>query len=1232
MEPTLCFRLCDTPIIYLQGTICRCSGGGLMDYRRQSNDLCQIPCTKPVDRSVKTPNTCGGSSTYSAYVQDKFFIKHGHLFDYQINFASCELWTGSDVYDTSEVRLNDIGRSSLNKLEQCAATCLDRNATTRSIGFNDDSDKCLCIMPLKSSKIFDRTHYIKQLANSSCDHYCKNSYEGSKIDLKFQCGSLTNPQIWAIYELNGTCPINFIYMKELKKCIYAYKNFWNSCTPPSISFSFDESITWNNLLKIINKLNLNNSAVTIDFDDSVVIDRSWKCLSALTTTTTTTSSSYVWSSYLSRSRSSLYGWNSNTRYILEDGCLLETSYSSYSHRYSYRLCVTDPVYRYSLTDNEDNNETYIAAVNPQIKYCPTNWFDLNGRCYRVSDERKTIEQARNSCISVSTTGSTTVGQPRIWLMDSSGNLIVGNELNDSPKGDIVEYISEWQARLGFFLLDTDPDHDDGVVDTTTSLHNTFYDDALSSTDIDETVNLNHGSINEFQLIDSNENRNISNNTCLVITRSTTEEDEKPMIKNTLMDDCSKPRHVLCETNTLIVQKYQYDCFNKPNVLDLPALISNHLTHELCLSVCQELQTKLAILHINKCYCLHGSNSNSLNITTDFEKFRQKKCGNVCPGNSHELCGNDNTIVVFQIFDSRRTYSFVRTPAEPFPNHAYDSCIYLNSFNQSITYQFTIYNKHEFHPRYCLAFCTQYKQKFALINDKECLCTNKPMKDADDVNILSGQDCSQPCAGNYFYSCGNKNNVTIYSMYLLLPKCRHGFEVAENDQQCVFSHFSSKTNSFLLAKKYCESIGSTLAKINDIVEIQDILPDSILHTRLMQQLLLFYRFRFVNDTRYYWFDRTTDTADPATISERLLKQCSKIPEISDKNCIAIQNVPNSDQNIVSHERCITESNECSTVLAMPVCVDKQIEIIPTIVPPISDENPSQVSVNITSENLCDDEDNEYHFIDNYCYKILYHEVTWKDAQAECRRDKAMVFVPEKSITLQYIKSLFLRRKTYTSSGVAHVGVYYHNINRTVVQYDISSEIDTLVVPDSNAIYDLCEKTFQERYTALMISSSLTTSEKARLKTQQNGCAYIDLMSSVAPAIRCDEIPCNRTATVICQKLPTIKTSIINAKREYIDEPSTDAVTDLSSTATVISTETVSSVNANEDEPDSSDETRSIGRDFAPIFLILTIIFILILLGLISTIYNQRDLIFRRTHRHNTDSIYSQLTSANEFDLN
>ncbi len=135
MEPTLCFRLCDTPIIYLQKTVCRCSGGGLMHHNRQSITQCTIPCAKPVDRSVTSQNTCGGLSTYSAYVQQKFYSQHGHLFAYQIEFASCELWKNADVYETYLAKLNGINvRSSLNNLERCAAACLDQNATTKSIG------------------------------------------------------------------------------------------------------------------------------------------------------------------------------------------------------------------------------------------------------------------------------------------------------------------------------------------------------------------------------------------------------------------------------------------------------------------------------------------------------------------------------------------------------------------------------------------------------------------------------------------------------------------------------------------------------------------------------------------------------------------------------------------------------------------------------------------------------------------------------------------------------------------------------------------------------------------------------------------------------------------------------------------------------------------------------------------------------------------------------------------
>ncbi|CAF3081108.1 unnamed protein product, partial [Rotaria sp. Silwood2] len=135
MEPTLCFRLCETPIIYIQASICRCSGGGLMDYNRQRDKFCRIACPKPGDRRFKSNNTCGGLGTYSVYVEEHFYTQHAELFNYQIQFASCQLWNSSSYYDTFQVKIDESSvKSSLNRLERCAVACLDQNTTTKSIG------------------------------------------------------------------------------------------------------------------------------------------------------------------------------------------------------------------------------------------------------------------------------------------------------------------------------------------------------------------------------------------------------------------------------------------------------------------------------------------------------------------------------------------------------------------------------------------------------------------------------------------------------------------------------------------------------------------------------------------------------------------------------------------------------------------------------------------------------------------------------------------------------------------------------------------------------------------------------------------------------------------------------------------------------------------------------------------------------------------------------------------
>lgn len=140
------------------------------------------------------------------------------------------------------------------------------------------------------------------------------------------------------------------------------------------------------------------------------------------------------------------------------------------------------------------------------------------------------------------------------------------------------------------------------------------------------------------------------------------------------------------------------------------------------------------------------------------------------GNRHERCGDDDTIIVFHILDSRRRSVESSVSTQSYPDFGYDSCIFVSSLNSSTTYRLDMNNVH---PRHCLELCNRYNQIYALINGDQCFCTNVPMKTDDNNEILANEECSFKCSGNYFYTCGNKNNLTMYSMYTMKPQCRHG---------------------------------------------------------------------------------------------------------------------------------------------------------------------------------------------------------------------------------------------------------------------------------------------------------------------------------------------------------------------------------------------------------------------------------------------------------------------------
>ncbi|CAM4915861.1 unnamed protein product [Rotaria socialis] len=113
--------------------------------------------------------------------------------------------------------------------------------------------------------------------------------------------------------------------------------------------------------------------------------------------------------------------------------------------------------------------------------------------------------------------------------------------------------------------------------------------------------INSSSISEFQMINSNENNNstIGDDSCIVVTRPVLDQQGISILKTTQIHNCSRPVHVLCKSRTKISIPFRPVCYDKPLTLGLPAMISNYLTHELCLSVCKELTVDVAVVQMNK---------------------------------------------------------------------------------------------------------------------------------------------------------------------------------------------------------------------------------------------------------------------------------------------------------------------------------------------------------------------------------------------------------------------------------------------------------------------------------------------------------------------------------------------------------------------------------------------------------------------------------------------------------
>ncbi|CAF4462582.1 unnamed protein product, partial [Rotaria sp. Silwood2] len=787
--------------------------------------------------------------------------------------------------------------------------------------------------------------------------------------------------------------------------------------------------------------------------------------------------------------------NYSTSYILDSGCL---RIRSSSHLLSTHLCMTNSVNNSLLFDDRKWYSTDIFVLNKIEFNCPLNWLNINADCYYISNEPETIQEAMDTCIiesiiekrfSAFAMMPNNTNHTVVNLDDKKKTIIKHkNPFIDTLDGEIAQYMLPWEVRLGFFLLDTNAYKMESEL-------------SLSS-----NVEVNRSSINEFQIIISTNNNNstVNDKSCLIMTRTKINEEERIFISTTNQNkNCSQPRHVLCRKRSIIDQRIQQICFRKPLTLDVPVLISNYLTHELYIT------------------------SEAINFEENYRKYITTDCGKPCPGNPNEYCGDTNTIIL--LYRKNALYmtdfeSIIRY-YKPYPDFVYDSCVQFNNTKQSGMYQFNIVNRQDVHPRHCLQLCKKYEQRYALLNSNTCLCTNIPIKKV--TNKLNFFNCDQQCYGNYFYKCGHKIDSAMYSVYLIRPVCPYSFLMTDNPQQCAHVKYLFK-DSFSSAQSYCKSMDSVLAKINNILEIQDLLPDTLLNNSYIHRSL--YRSSIIDDREYFWIDRTTNIINNNRASKSFFKHCMETSKSIDRNCIVLRREKILVDNVIKFQRCFSESDQCSSRSAIPVCVDKNLESHSNAIPSMEDNDSSIIKINIFTDYLCGN-DTDYHLIRDYCYKILLHETTWHKGKTECERDNATLLLPGSDSIFYLIKQLISHRHSYAlSTGIAHVDYFYANETFYTKQHkSIDESIQT-----QNFYYEnyptLCKFSLYDHIVKLVeVSFNETVKYIDKLEFPVGRCGHVNFVVEPGTGRGCSKESCNQSATVICQKLPMMITDNILAKR-------------------------------------------------------------------------------------------------------
>ncbi|CAF4317174.1 unnamed protein product, partial [Rotaria sordida] len=105
------------------------------------------------------------------------------------------------------------------------------------------------------------------------------------------------------------------------------------------------------------------------------------------------------------------------------------------------------------------------------------------------------------------------------------------------------------------------------------------------------------------------------------------------------------------------------------------------------------------------------------------------------------------------------------------------------------------------------------------------------------------------------------------------------------------------------------------------------------------------------TKYFWIDRTSNIINNNKILDHSIRKCFQTSKSIDQNCIVLHREKILIDDTLTFQRCFSESDQCSSMSAIPVCVDKNLEVDSIVIPSTINSKSTVISVNVSIDYSC-----------------------------------------------------------------------------------------------------------------------------------------------------------------------------------------------------------------------------------------------------------------------------------------